>query len=510
MIDSKEAASPATSWMSRRGLLSASAAGAIGTAMAVSPGAATTAAAAAPTSTATDFPGVDPTGRTDSTKGLQAWLDSGAREGVLPQGTYKISSTLKQRGMHVRLDRSAEIVAGSAINGPLWTTDPDITEGARMWDYSLSGGIFNGNGGLAKGGVRLYLFSRFQFTDSLIRDVTEYGVMVGDTTAPHESCEAIISNVNMNIWAPTPFSATSKGLWINNASDNEITAMIIHGFGIGVYSDKPSTNFSNIHVWGDEGRVPVSCFVDNKTGNTWTACTADGPSSVGFQLNTDQTRMVGCRVFQPSYHSLADQQITGIRVAWAGARHTIVGCLFQGYSTTRRLKADIDGAGIANGLLGNGSAYVGNVSVNVAQVKLPTIAGDTATMSRVDAGQITAKSLIVNKGHSSAADAPFQIKTAEGKVQVLARTDYPRMELVNGTMLMAWRGNYAAETVRIDGDAGAVRFGTPAGLGGAAYSGSGAPTLAGKRGDLYINTAGGIGSWLYRCTSDGVNWTAML
>lgn len=41
------------------------------------------------------------------------------------------------------------------------------------------------------------------------------------------------------------------------------------------------------------------------------------------------------------------------------------------------------------------------------------------------------------------------------------------------------------------------------------YAGTGAPTIAGTTGDLYIRKDGGAGTWLYRCTS-GTSWTAML
>ncbi|WP_254616498.1 hypothetical protein [Burkholderia metallica] len=41
---------------------------------------------------AMDFAGVDPTGSTDSTTGLQAWLNSGSKSLYLPQGNYKYTS----------------------------------------------------------------------------------------------------------------------------------------------------------------------------------------------------------------------------------------------------------------------------------------------------------------------------------------------------------------------------------------------------------------------------------
>lgn len=57
--------------------------------------------------------------------------------------------------------------------------------------------------------------------------------------------------------------------------------------------------------------------------------------------------------------------------------------------------------------------------------------------------------------------------------------------------------------------AGAVQPGNGSGVGTGAniYSGTGAPTLSGTAGDLFIRKDGGSGSYLYRCTG-GTSWTA--
>lgn len=434
----------------------------------------------------------------DDTATLQSWLTLAKRPGdgsgsrstslYLPAGTYSVSRTLIQYQSNVILDPEAVIRPTDDFprGNPLWRTSDGLSPLRRA---SLVGGVMDCRG-IAQG-VLLPYYNHFTLTGTVVQDYLDFGVRAGldryfldPAKEVPISYELFLSGVRLHRSLRESWDAECLGLHLLKSTDNEIHDVVIHGAGVGVLVTATSsgTNLSNVHVWGDgatkpnaanpfPAQLPSVCFRDEARGTSWVNCTADSPSRRGFDLQSDSTRLTNCRAFSNWY--VEPDTVDAIHVEQTGARISVLGCQIIAIPG-HEFRTDI-------------GHPEGSPS--------PLVSG-----SNVFAGNTCAASGPVAAGQPAGA--------VKRLLNVRIATDSARLAWAESSGHALFTKDFSTKTIMLSGDTGAITPGTAAGPGASFFSGSGGPSgrLAGAVGDLYVDKAGAVGKWLYRCNG-GTAWS---
>lgn len=305
---------------------------------------------------------VDRTGVMDSSTAIQSAMNAAAsttwysqpsvyvgdsatmpigRTFYIPDGNYKLNTGLvKPQGLNVICDPGAVLRAGASM-----TTMLDTSPTLLAQNESITGGTWDCNG-LAGTGIFARRFAQLKLTDLHIESPTVSGLTLGDPAAPTVSYNAAVIRLTVGRAASSSVPTGSYGLWVRNATDNELQDGNIYGADIGVRLEVlgGSTTFTHYHAWGYPSRVPSICFDDNSYGTTWIGCYADSPSSIGFKLGHD-SQMIGCRGYKNT--SSPDNEGTFVYINDAAGLVSVLGAYIIGADPSHRWAKDIDGPGAA-------------------------------------------------------------------------------------------------------------------------------------------------------------------
>jgi hypothetical protein len=279
-------------------------------------------------------------GTTDDTAALAAFLASGATSGYIPPGTYLTSAGCVQpNSMSVTMAPGATIKATASMS-VLWFAG--ASSSPSLSDKVLRGGTLDANN-LATTGLEIGYCARFLVSDLVVSSAITYGVHVGTSTAPFNPFEAHLNNVKITRKTGEAMPAGSIGLWIERATDGEYNRVIVVDYETGVRVDTDANRFVQIHPWGHQTTLPVTCFDDRGSRNQWIGCDADTPTTYGWLLGGTQTTILGGRVLANSFAT--DNQIVGVSSSQASPLFVAIGLRFQGSDSSHRLKNDFAGTG---------------------------------------------------------------------------------------------------------------------------------------------------------------------
>jgi len=362
-------------------------------------------------------------GVTDDTAAFVAWLAAGASHGYVSAGTYAISTGLTQPAtMAVEFAPGAVLKATASM--------------AVMWDTAVStlttrgylrGATFDCNS-LATTALYPRYFAHFTLTDITVRNSAGHAVILGDSAAANSSFEAMVANLNVHRDSANSVPASSYALWMRNVTDSEVTQAILVGNDVGVRNDGGSNKFTQVHAWGYSGKNPSVCFDDNSAG-LWVSCYADTPTTYGWRLRQNGSRLLGGGVFNGTFGG-ADNTITGVFVDPTSPTFTILGVTFQGADGSHRIAKAIDHSTSTGGR----HLAVGNVFVNVVTHPNDVLKLESNTSALVAMNSSASVFFNVNGGSKA-------------------------IEVPNAGKLIGYSGNFSGQTWQVDSNTGAVSIG---------------------------------------------------
>lgn len=296
-------------------------------------------------------------GVADDRAAIQAAIDSGLGEVVVPYGTYLVSAPLDlEPGVSLRMEEGAVIKASAAMEAIIRTPL------AEWYDNGLiSGGTLHCNA-LADCGIWLKMASYTRITHIQIRENKVDAIRLGAAAAALSSYEMFLHDIRI-IRSLTTAPVGSNGIRIEKCGDSHFTDVVIMGQETGVSGSLSDSKLTRCHCWNalENGKLEIG-FALIGYDTILSQCQVDGPLlSSGYYLNGLGNTLIGCCVNQtpPSYGGV-DAEAVGVYVE-TGASCVVANCNFKSQSASSRLAADVSGD-LSNARL------INNTSVNVIDV----------------------------------------------------------------------------------------------------------------------------------------------
>lgn len=288
---------------------------------------------------------------TDWKTAIQATIDSGPGEVLVPQGVYPVSAPINlPSGVSIRMEEGAIIRATSAMPAIVQTSV------SQFYDNGLiTGGTYDCNG-LADCGLWLRMFSYVRVTDLQIRENKVDGIRLGATAAPFSSYEAIIHDIRI-IRSLVPAPTSSSGIKIEKCGDSHLCDIVIMGQKFGMSGSLSDSKLTRVHCWNalENGELQIG-FSLTGYDTILCQCQVDGPLlSSGYYVAGFGNHLIACAVnYTPPSYGGVDGQAVGVFVE-TGSNVVVTGCNFKAQSLSARLAADISGSLVNARLSGNTS-----------------------------------------------------------------------------------------------------------------------------------------------------------
>jgi hypothetical protein len=118
-----------------------------------------------------------------------------------------------------------------------------------------------------------------------VNDPTQHAIIIGDSAATSSSYEVTIAEVDLYRPRSTVGAAGYAGLWMQNVTDSLVSDIVPRGFDIGVRNDGGNNSFFRCHPWNPTGQNgPSICFDENGSNSRYIDCYADSPYGYGWRL----------------------------------------------------------------------------------------------------------------------------------------------------------------------------------------------------------------------------------
>lgn len=385
--------------------------------------------------------GAKANGSGDDLGAINAAMSAALTAGVgvhFPGGKYRVSAPIVQPNIDVQFGPGVEIVASQAMPY-LWRIGTADSKARGRVLAGLRTVLNCDNKALI--GVWMSRFNSTSISSVTVKNTAGDGFDLGDSSAPAGSLyEAVLSHCNVERDQSLSVVPGSVGLRVrSNVTDSDFDQIILIGAETGVITDGWSSRFIRIHPWGYSGKLPVTCFRDNGSFNTWAECYADSPSAYGWHTTGQFTQFLGCTVYCNTF--VADNTVIGIRNENASPQHTFFGLQLIG-SSGHRIASDFGGSG---GTIG--CTILGKRTSNIVaqQVDRDTFVG-TANF-RGNLGLI---------GDTNS----FYIAGASGTQYINAQSGTKAVTVTNGGSLVGRSGNFADLKFKLDADFGGIRSGS--------------------------------------------------
>lgn len=307
---------------------------------------------------ATDY-GALGDGTTDDTAALQAALNAAAATQVgtrlstvdgttsvpirravyVPDGTYKVTAGLvKPQGVDLTLSRNAVIRATAPIAGGMLTTAANVL----IQHETITGGIWDCNNN-ADTGLDLKYTANLKLLNVAVWSPKLYGVLMGDSSAPNKGYGTHIRD--LTVWRPKgqAIPAGSRGLWLRYITDVKVDGADLMGCATGVRNDGNSNEFHYVHPWNYSGGSLV-CFDDAGVDSSYVQCTADTPTSYGWQLQSGASgvRIVNSKAIMSSFTG-TDNVAVAVRIEGTAPDVSLYQFGVRGGDSTHRFASTFSG-----------------------------------------------------------------------------------------------------------------------------------------------------------------------
>lgn len=375
------------------------------------------------------------------------------------------------------LDQGATIRATAAISGAMLTIG-DLATQKRFG--VLEGGTFECNG-LANDGIKVPWSWGQAIRNTVINNHARHGLVMGDASAPSSSAQHKVHGVETWRSVGSALPSGSRGVWLANASDGDMSAVTVQSADIGFWTDSGGNRFYSCHTWSSNGvGLHTTSFLDNGGNNDWIACNSDSASTYGWHLKQWWSRIIGG--FSSFFDPTRDNIPVGIHIDCGGSeyRGSVTNHRWVG-SGSGRWNTDYDG-----NVTNPDFTYQGCSGLYVTNPKLSARSVIGHQLQAVTDANVPP--LVANSLGSGNTDL-FQVQKAGvgkfiidqyGVAYMVAGYSTNQMRVGNGTM-----------------------------IGPGIWGGTGSPNgvISGTAGDVWVRSDGAGGSWLYRCTG-GTAWTA--